>query len=130
MKQGYQLAAKHSHSSSEKAKGYHDQKVQHAMLQISDHVLVQNLSERAGPGKLRSHWIDSIYIVVNQKRPDSPVYEVKPEAENGPTRTLHKNLFFPCNNLLVETCPPTKRLGNLNPCKVKPRQNDVPPRFW
>ena len=124
MKQAYQLAAKRSHSSGEKAKGYYDQKIRHATLQIGDRVLVRNLSERGGPGKLRSHWEDSIYIVVNQKRPDSPVYEVKPEAGNGSTRTLHRNLLF-----LVETCPPTKRLGNLNPCKVKPRRNDIPPRF-
>ena len=45
MKQAYQLAAKCSHSSGEKAKGYHDQKVQHAMFQIGDSVLVWNLSE-------------------------------------------------------------------------------------
>ena len=45
MKQAYQLAAKRSHSSSEKAKGYYDQKVRHAALQIGDHVLVWNLSE-------------------------------------------------------------------------------------
>ena len=129
MKQAYQLAAKRSHSSGEKAKGYYDQKVRHATLQIGDCVLVQNLSERGGPGKLRLHWEDSIYIVVNQKRPDSAVYEVKPEAKNGPTRTLHRNLLFLCNTLPIETRPPTKRLGNLNRCKVKPRRNDIPPRF-
>ena len=129
MKQAYQLAAKCSHCSGEKAKGYYDQKVRHAMLQFGDLVLVRNLSERGGPGRLRSHWEDSIYIVVNQKRPDSPVYEVKPEAGNGPTRTLHRNLLLLYNTLPVETRPPTKRLGNLNPCKVKPRRNDTPPRF-
>ena len=129
MKQAYQLAAKRSHSSSEKAKGYYDQKVWHATLQIGDRGLVRNLSERDGPGKLRSHWEDSIYIVVNQKHPDSLVYEVKPEAGNGPTQTLHRNLLFLCNTLPVETRPPTKRLGNLNPCKVKPHRNDIPPRF-
>ena len=121
MKQAYQLAAKHSHSSGEKAKGYYDQKVWHATLQISDRVLVCNLSERGGPGKLRSHWEDSIHIVINQKHPESPVYEVKPEAGNGPIQTLHRNLPFLCNTLPVETRPPMKRLGNLNPCKVKPR---------
>ena len=129
MKQAYQLAAKRSHSSGEKAKGYYDQKVRHAMLQIGDRVLVRNLSERGGPGKLRSHWEDSIYIVVSQKHPDSPVYEVKPEARKGPTRTLHRNPLFLSNTLPSETRPPTKRLRNLNPCKVKPRQNDIPPRF-
>ena len=102
-KQAYQLAAKHSHSSGEKAKGYYDQKIWHSTLQIGDRALVRNLSEWGGPGKLRSHWEDSIYIVVNQKRPDSLVYEVKPEAGNGPTRTLHRNLLFLCNTLPVET---------------------------
>ena len=129
MKQAYQLAAKRSHNSGEKAKGYYDQKVWHATLQIGDRVLVRNLSEWGGPGKLRSHWEDSIYIVINQKCPDSPVYEVKPEAGNVRTRTLHRNLLFLCNTLPVETRPPTKYLGKLNPCKVKPRRNNIPPRF-
>ena len=129
MKQAYQLAAKCSHNSGEKAKGYYDQKVRNVTLQIGDCVLVWNLSERGGPGKLRSHLEDSIYVVINQKRPDSPVYEVKPEAGNRPTQTLHRNLLFLCNTLPVETRTPTKRLGNLNPCKVKPRRNDIPPGF-
>ena len=120
MKQAYQLAAKHSHSSGEKAKGYYNQKVRHATLQIGDHVLVRNLSEWGGPSQLRSHWEDSIYIVVNQKHPDSPVYEVKPEAGNGSTWTLHSKPTFFCNTLPVERCPPMKCLRNLNPCKVKP----------
>ena len=32
-----------------------------------------------------------------------PVYEVKPESENGRTRVLHRNLLLPCSFLPVET---------------------------
>ena len=60
------------------------------------------MTERGGPGKLRSYWEREIYVVT-QKRKDMPVYEVKPESENGRTRVLRRNLLLPCSFLPVET---------------------------
>ena len=67
-----------------------------------DRVLVRNMTERGGPGKLRSYWEQEIYVVT-QKRKDMPVYEVKPETGNGRSRVLHRNLLLPCSYLPVET---------------------------
>ena len=70
-------------------------------------MLVQNLSERGGPGKLRSHWQDRIHVVISRKGEDCSVYEVKPETGSGGIRILHRNLLLPCNHLPVDVASKT-----------------------
>ena len=65
-------------------------KVRFSNLQPGERVLVRNLSERAGPGKLRSHWEQEVYLIVEQKG-DLPIYEVTPEGRKAKSRTLHRN---------------------------------------
>ena len=69
-------------------------------LLVGDRVLVRNMSERRGPGKLRSFWETIIYCVTKQHG-DSPVYEVAPESENGRRRVLHCNMLLPCDFLPI-----------------------------
>ena len=85
----YKLASKKSQESGARAKEYYDRKLHSSVLQPNDHVLVHNLSEWEGPGKLRAHWEDQIHRIVLQGGPDSHVYEVKPETGTGPARVLH-----------------------------------------
>ena len=99
MTEAYKLASKKSSEAGTRAKQRYDRFGRSSILLHGDRVLVRNLSERGGPGKLRSHWEDQIHIVVGSKGEDSPVYEVKPEAGTGGNRTLHKNLLLPCKNL-------------------------------
>ena len=103
MEEAYKLASKKSQESGARAKAYYDRKLCSSVLHPNDHVLVRNLSERGGPGKLRSHWEDTVHRIVRQRGPDSPVYEVKPETGTGPTRVLHRNLLLPCDSLPLES---------------------------
>lgn len=48
-------------------KNFHDRKAHYSHLEPRDRVLVRNLPERGGPGKLRGHWADQIHVVVEQK---------------------------------------------------------------
>lgn len=78
----------------------YDQKVRAVELRPGDRVLVRNLSQRGGPGKLRSYWEDTIHVIVRRMNNDAPVYEVKPEADHrARTRVLHRNMLLLCNFL-------------------------------
>ena len=64
MENAYKIASKKSQESGAWAKEYYDQKLCSSVLQPNDHVLVHNLSELGGPGKLRAHWEDQIHRIV------------------------------------------------------------------
>ena len=85
-----------------KKKIQYDKKVKSTTFQPGDRVLIRNVKERGGPGKLRSYWEDEIYKIVCQKSDEIPVYDVIPESGEGKTRTLHRNMLFPCSYLPVE----------------------------
>lgn len=102
MTEAYRVANKNSLSSSAKGKKYYDQGVRGVVLKPGDRVLVKNLGERGGPGKLRSYWENKIYVVKGQVA-DNPVYVIHPEGEGeGRVRTLHRNLLLLVNDLPVQ----------------------------
>ena len=101
MTEAYELASKKSNEGGAQAKQCYDHRVPGVVLQPGDRVLVCNLRERDGPGKLQPHWEDRIHVVVQRKGDDRPVCEVKPELGTGSTRTPVRNLLLLCNYLPV-----------------------------
>ncbi|KAL2084771.1 hypothetical protein ACEWY4_020289 [Coilia grayii] len=102
MREAYTIA---SHTATEEAargKAHYDKRVYGHDLQPGDRVLVRNLSERGGPGKLRSYWEDKVHVVIQRKTPEGPVYEVTAENGKGGKRVLHRNLLLPCDHLPLE----------------------------
>lgn len=89
-------------TASSKAKERYDKRLKSAVLKVGDRVLVRNLSERGGPGKLRSHWERNIHVVRRRISDDAPVYEVEAEDGSGRKRVLHRNLLFQCEYLPLD----------------------------
>ena len=98
MQEAYSLAAKNANKSTARGRNQHDKKATFTKLLPGDRILVRNVTERGGPGKLRSFWEKTVYRVTKQHG-DSPVYEVVPESGNGRTRVLHRNMLLPCDFL-------------------------------
>ena len=97
MQEAYKLAHQATAKSVERRKRRYNRQVCCSALELGDCVLVRNLTPRKGQGKLRAFWEEEIHLVITQKGPDSPVYEVKPESSRGGHRTLHRNLLLSCN---------------------------------
>lgn len=101
MQEAYQIALKNAHRSASRGKKNHDSRLTSASLEPGDRVLVKNLCERGGPGKLRSFWEDHIHVV-RKRINDSGVYDVCREDGKGRIRRLHRNLLLQCNSLPLE----------------------------
>ena len=97
LQESYSLAAKSSQKICEKNKARFDKKVRAAELYEGDRVLVRNVNIR-GKHKLADRWEQNIHVVL-KRIGGSPVYVVKPEAGEGPLRTLHRDLLLPCGFL-------------------------------
>uniref|UniRef100_A0A8C5E4S7 Gypsy retrotransposon integrase-like protein 1 n=1 Tax=Gouania willdenowi TaxID=441366 RepID=A0A8C5E4S7_GOUWI len=108
MTEAYQLASTTARKAGNRSKTLYDKKVQGAELYPGCRVLVRNLNEKGGPGKLRSFWEDQVYVVTQRKHHDSPVYELKPENGKGRVRVIHRNLLLPCDFLPVATDKPSE----------------------
>ena len=80
MREAYQIAQQNAKKITKLGREYYNERVSGGIPQPGDRVLVRNLTERGGPGKLRSHWVDVIHVVVDRMGIQSPVYKVKPES--------------------------------------------------
>ena len=79
MEEAYTIANRRSLAAGNRNKSRYDLKAKSIDFHPNDRVLVQNLSERGGPGKLRSYWEQDIYRVIRRKDSLSPVYEIQRE---------------------------------------------------
>lgn len=123
MQEAYKIASKTAEKEALRGKKYYDKKVQGVELWPGNRVLLRNLSERGGPGKLRSHWEDCVYTVIRRNSPDGPVYEIRPE-KGGQSRVVHRNLLLPCDSLPVEK--PGKEKGQIQKRKHQAKGRERP----
>lgn len=98
----YRLASETANKENKRGKALYDKKTYGAELSPGCKVLVRNLNENGGPGKLKAFWEDRVYVVTQRKHEDSPVYEIQPESGKGRTRVMHRNFLLPCDFLPVE----------------------------
>lgn len=101
MIEAYKIASANSKQSSSIGKANCDKRCKGVTLQVGDRVLVNNLSERGGFGKLRPYWGQTVYIVREQIGAN-PLYKVSPETGGRPIRTLRRNLLLQVNDLPVD----------------------------
>ena len=122
MEEAYRVASQNMGKSARRGKANYDSKSYgSAVLSVGDHVLVRNLLEKGGPGKLRSYWEQEIYVIVDRPNDDLPVYDVRKLNGSGKVRRLHRNLLLLCNCLSVpEICPKSKEKHSQR--KRKPRR--------
>ena len=93
MKRAYQIASEVSRKVARRNKNQYDKRAGAAMLEEGDRVLVRNLWEKGGPGKLRAQWERKVYLV-KERRGDGPVYVVQSE-KGGEERVLYRNHLLP-----------------------------------
>ena len=87
MDEAYQIAQKTAKKAARHSKDYYDRRVS------------GGVRERGAPGKLRSHWEETIHVIAERLGGDSPVHRLKPENGRGRARVLHRNLLLPCDEL-------------------------------
>ena len=103
MKEAYNIACKKSDQRKAGDRARHNSNAITHRLEIGDRVLVRNMGEKGGPGKLRSYWEQEIYTIVDCKGDTGVVYSVRPEnKEKERVRTVHRNMILPCEHLSSE----------------------------
>lgn len=122
LQESYQLATKNAAKVAERNKIRYDQHVTESILDVGDRVLVRNIRIR-GKHKLADKWESIVYVVVSQKD-NLPVYTVKPEHQNGPTRTLHRDLLLPCG--FLPTVPENPPATQEKPRRPSTRRHPIP----
>ena len=110
MREAYKIAAENSKKAASYNKSHHDKRIHGTALKPGDHVLVRNLHERGGTGKLTNYWEEKVHAVIDRRK-ESPVCVLKAENGSGIERILHRNLLLPCFDLLPfeETLSSDKR---------------------
>uniref|UniRef100_A0A3P9LBQ0 Integrase catalytic domain-containing protein n=1 Tax=Oryzias latipes TaxID=8090 RepID=A0A3P9LBQ0_ORYLA len=103
----------------------YDKRTHKTPLLPGERVLVRNFRRRA-KGKLGVRWSPEPFVVVSQLSEGSPVYILRPEGKETPTRTVHRNNLRTCPLVLTENAPPLKPNGQS--ADLEPKL--PPPTLW
>lgn len=123
MEEAYHVPSQNISNSAKRGKSNYDSKgYSIAVLNVKDHVLVRNLLEKGGPGKLRPYWEQDTYVVVDRPLKNLSVYDFRKLNGTGRVRRLHRSLLLLCNNLPVpNSSQETRRKPARRYRKQKPR---------
>lgn len=91
----YQTVQRQTQQRQELDQRRYDRRAKPAPLLPGERVLVRNFRRRA-KGKLNGRWVPEPWVVVKQLRENHPVYLLRPEGKEAPTRTVHRNNLRPC----------------------------------
>ena len=98
LKEAYDVVRRRAEKAADGGKRGYDKKVRGTDIDVGDRVLVRN-REKGGTGKLRTHWENKIYVVV-ERNPNVPVYTLRPESGKQSIKRVHRNDILTCNFLL------------------------------
>uniref|UniRef100_A0A8C5DE49 Gypsy retrotransposon integrase-like protein 1 n=2 Tax=Gouania willdenowi TaxID=441366 RepID=A0A8C5DE49_GOUWI len=124
LSQVYQLVKEQSQKRQGRDATRYNRRATSVPLLPGERVLLRNFRRRA-KGKLAPRWLPEPFVVVRQLRDGHPVYVVKPEGKEAPTRTLHRNNIRPCP-LTVEH----DAGGEVGRDPVTAPQDLIPPTLW
>jgi hypothetical protein len=111
MREAHRIAAQNSKLSKDNGKKRRNT-TKYVALEVGDRVLVKNVKEKGGPGKIRAFWEADIYKIIGIKDDAGVVYEVVPERDpKAKSRVLHRNMLLPCDHLPLEI-PTQKERGD------------------
>ena len=101
-RQAYQIAKNHSEARKKKDINRHNTKVKSLnKLKPGDRVLVKNLSERGGTGKLRNPCEKKIHKIVSATGDDTGTYKiVLDHVMKLKDQIVHRNMLLNCDDLL------------------------------
>ena len=103
MSQAYKIDA--NSAEQWKAKGHERNNCRATLgtLKPGDRVLIHNLSQRGGLGKLRSYWESDVHVVLKVKDDTEVVYAIPLQKDkSGKVRVAHRNNLLPCSSLPFE----------------------------
>ena len=101
MQEAVEIARKNIGKSAEYSKRYYDKKVRAVEIVEGDRVLMKNVRERGGTGKMRSYWEETLFTVI-ETRENVPVYTIKNMKKPSDVRVVHRNLLLKCDELPLD----------------------------
>lgn len=116
----YKIAIENAAKIAHKNKMRYDRRVTASDLEAGDRVLVRNVRIR-GKHKISDKWESIVHVVV-RRAGTLPVYTVKPENQDGPLRTLHRDLLLPCGYLPTEV----NKAPDQQPARCRPATSANP----
>ena len=129
MKEAFKIAGENITKSSKYNKHHYDKKVKSILIEKDDRVLVRNVREKGGTGKLKNFWEPNVFVV-EEVDSNLPVYKIRNINKKSDKRVVHRNLLKKCNDLPIELFEPEDGKRSKPKPEVKKQvrfqvQNDV-----